>query len=72
MDDLGTYDAINGKIVRFEKDRIDSWVEKGAIPTDAVEKLRKNYAKNGGNVKKVTTKKKAVAAKKSEDVVSGA
>jgi small subunit ribosomal protein S16 len=46
IEDLGTYDVLEGKMVRFEQDRVDDWVAKGAIVTDAVKKICKSYQKS--------------------------
>jgi len=41
LDILGTYDPIKSKIINFHKDKIDSWILKGALMTDAVKKIYK-------------------------------
>jgi len=43
LDNLGTYDAIHSNFVQFHADRIDKWVAKGAILSDAVKKLYRLY-----------------------------
>ncbi|MBN1549075.1 30S ribosomal protein S16 [Candidatus Babeliales bacterium] len=45
IDNLGTYEALTGTFVKFEKDRIQEWIAKGAQASDAVKKLQKKYAK---------------------------
>jgi small subunit ribosomal protein S16 len=40
---LGTYDPRNGQIIQFDSERIESWINLGAIPTEAVKKLQKKY-----------------------------
>jgi small subunit ribosomal protein S16 len=44
---LGTYNPLNGELVQFRNDRINDWVSKGAIPSDAVKKLQKIYQEKG-------------------------
>lgn len=43
LENLGTYDAKNGKLLVFKADRIADWVSKGAIPTDTVKKLWRQH-----------------------------
>ena len=38
---LGTYNPHKGALIQWHQDRIDAWVAKGAIVTDAVKKLAK-------------------------------
>lgn len=41
LENLGTYDPIKGVLVQFHPERINDWVSKGAIVTDAVKKIQK-------------------------------
>ena len=43
LEKLGTYDPIKHTLIQLYKDRIDEWVENGAICTDSVLKIMKNY-----------------------------
>ena len=45
LQDLGTYDALNSTIVRFDAEGINSWVAKGAIVADSVKRLQKVHKK---------------------------
>lgn len=45
LDILGTYDPVEGKLIQFNPDRVQEWVSKGAIVSDAVKKLEKLYKK---------------------------
>lgn len=45
LESLGSYDSLNSKLVTFDTERFDYWVGQGAIPTDAVKKLRKLHEK---------------------------
>ena len=58
---LGTYDGLEGVIVKLDLDRIDYWINQGAIPTDSVKKLVKAFKKGvkpGKDVKPKKEKKK--------------
>ncbi|MCK4650551.1 30S ribosomal protein S16 [Candidatus Babeliales bacterium] len=39
LDNLGTYDPIKHEIFKLHKDRLNDWISKGAICSDAVRKL---------------------------------
>jgi small subunit ribosomal protein S16 len=45
LENLGTFDALNVKIVQFHEERIKDWVAKGAVMTDTVKKIYKMYKK---------------------------
>lgn len=52
---VGQYDPLNTKeSVRFEKEKIEGWIQKGAIPTETVATLLK---KNGISIKAESGKK---------------
>lgn len=44
---LGTYDALNGRVIQFHDDLLNSWVQKGALLTDSAKKVHKLFKKNG-------------------------
>lgn len=46
LDILGTYNPRSGEFVKFEFDKIEEWISKGAIPTESVKKLKKRYKKS--------------------------
>ncbi len=46
LEDLGTYNPITGKLVQFHLDRINDWVSKGAILTESVHRLKKQYKRS--------------------------
>ena len=50
LENLGTYDALKSELVQFHADRIDAWVAKGAVVSDAVKRLYKKYKRSGGSV----------------------
>ncbi len=41
LENLGTYDSLNGKVIQYHEDRVQYWVSNGAIITDAVKKIQK-------------------------------
>lgn len=45
LQDLGTYDALNSTLVRFDAEGIDSWAAKGAVVVDSVKRLQKLHKK---------------------------
>lgn len=45
IENLGTYEALTGTFVQFKADRLQDWISKGAIASDAVKKLQKKYVK---------------------------
>lgn len=45
IENLGTYNPITGTLVQFHQERVDYWVSKGAIETDAARRLYKQYRK---------------------------
>ena len=55
---LGTYNPVSGELVQLHKERIDEWVSKGAIVTDAVKKIQKMH-KKGAPVTAQTLKTQA-------------
>ncbi len=45
IENLGTYNPINHKFEQFHTERISYWISQGAVVSDAVKKLQKNYQK---------------------------
>lgn len=46
LDILGTYNPIQGTIIQFHEDKIQNWVSKGAVVTDAVKRLQKLHKRS--------------------------
>lgn len=44
LENLGTYNPVNGSFITFNPERIEYWMSKGAIMTDSVVKLQRLYA----------------------------
>ncbi len=42
---LGTYNPKTGELVQYHNDRVQKWIDQGAIMTDAVKKLQKKHNK---------------------------
>lgn len=45
LENLGTYDALKSELVVFHVDRVADWISKGAIPSETVKKIHKQYNK---------------------------
>lgn len=45
LENLGTFNPISGEMVQYHADRIQAWIEKGALPTESVVKLQKRHKK---------------------------
>lgn len=72
LENIGTYDAIKGELVRFDAERYDAWVKKGAQPSDTAKKIYRLSKKKAASadqpkkaakapVKKAATPKKEAA-----------
>jgi small subunit ribosomal protein S16 len=48
IENIGTYDGLNTKIVLFKEDRYLNWIAKGALPTDSAKRIYKLYKKSTG------------------------
>ena len=55
LENIGTYDGLKGELVRFDAERYDAWVKKGAQPSDTAKKLYRLFKKK--NAKTDTPKK---------------
>jgi small subunit ribosomal protein S16 len=64
LENLGTYDVHNNTFVQFHEERINHWVSKGAVVTDSVKKLQREYKQESG----VASKKATVVAPKAKTV----
>ena len=49
LENLGTVEGLNTKIVSMETERIDAWVAKGAVMSDTVKRLYKMYKKQAAS-----------------------
>lgn len=45
LENLGTYDPLNTKIIQLHEEGIKNWLSKGAVMTDTVKKIYKMYKK---------------------------
>lgn len=53
---IGTYDALENKVVQFYNDELDKWVQNGALLTDSAKKIVSLYKKNGVFIAQPKTK----------------
>lgn len=44
LENLGTYNPLTGELIQFHVEKIDAWISKGALPSDTVKRLQKQYA----------------------------
>ena len=76
LENLGTYNPLTGELVQFHIERIQDWLNKGALASDTVVKLKKQFERAGkAPVAPVAAPKKAtkkVAPKKVEAVEQAA
>jgi len=47
LDNIGTYDALKGTLVRFEETLYNNWVSKGAQVTPSAYKIYRLFKKSG-------------------------
>lgn len=47
LEDLGTYDAIKTRLVRYDDAGIQRWISVGAQPSETVQKIMKLYKRVG-------------------------
>ena len=47
LDNIGTYDALNTSIVRFEEELYDKWIKCGAQPSDSARKVHRLFKRKG-------------------------
>ena len=60
LENLGTYNPLNGEIIQFHAEQFDAWISKGAIPSDTVVRIQKQFTSgNTGPQKKVAPQKPA-------------
>ena len=71
LENIGTYLPRTGEIVQFHMDKLNSWISKGAQPTDTVKRIAQQYKRQQKESVQPEGVKKAkvkVAPKKSEAV----
>lgn len=63
LENLGTYNPLTGEIIQFHVEKLNNWVQKGAIPSDTVTRIVKQFERGirGVQDKKVVEKKAASA-----------
>ncbi len=68
LEDIGTYDALKGVVVRFDLETYERRIGQGAVPSDSVKKILMQFkgqaaGKAAPAVKKAAPKKSAKAVK---------
>ncbi len=59
LENLGTFNPLSGEMVQYHAERIQAWVDKGAIPSESVVKLQRRFKKSvTGVVEPVASVKK--------------
>lgn len=68
LENLGTYNPLTGDIVQYHADRVQAWIEKGAIPSETAVRIGKLYKKSLKTEEAPAVEKKAPLkkAKKAE------
>ena len=46
LETLGSFDGLSGRLTQFNQERLDYWIGQGAIPSDAVKRIQKLFAKS--------------------------
>jgi small subunit ribosomal protein S16 len=62
LEDIGTYDAIKGVVVRFDEETYERRIKQGAVPSDSVKKIFSQF--KGLSAKPTPVVAKKVAVKK--------
>jgi small subunit ribosomal protein S16 len=63
IENIGTYDGLNAKIVLFNEPSYLNWISKGAQPTDSAKKVYKLYKKTITPVEESVVKPKKATKK---------
>lgn len=45
LENLGTFNPISGEMVQFHAERVQAWIDKGAVPSESVVKLQRRFKK---------------------------
>ena len=64
IENIGTFDGLNGKVVLFNEVGYQQWIKVGAQPTDSVKKIYKLYKSSQQPEAAVISQPKKVRAKK--------
>lgn len=63
IENIGTYDGLNAKIVLFNEQSYLNWLSKGAQPTDSAKKVYRLYKKTMAPVEEPVAKTKRASKK---------
>ena len=64
LDNLGTYNPVTGEIIQFHSEKIKEWIGKGALPSDTVIRITKQFEKGKTGPQPKTVKPKKPRAEK--------
>jgi small subunit ribosomal protein S16 len=67
LTNIGSFDPINNTISQFHEDLYQSWLAKGAIPTDSVKKIHRLFKKSGTTVAAKPVAQEAVQTEKAAE-----
>ena len=67
LTNVGSFDPINNKIAQFHEDIYQSWLSKGAIPTDSVKKIYRLFKKSNAAVAAKPVAQEAVQTEKAAE-----
>ena len=45
LENLGTYNPLTGEIVQFHEEKLNEWIKKGAVASDSVARIHRQYSK---------------------------
>ena len=65
LENLGTYNPLTGDIIQYHAEKVQSWIEKGAIPSETALRIGKLY-KKGSQVEVAPAAPKKAPAKKAK------
>jgi small subunit ribosomal protein S16 len=67
LTNIGSYNPINNIVVQFHEDQYQSWISKGAIPTDSVKKIYRLFKKSSPVASVKPVAQEAVATEKAAE-----
>lgn len=71
LENLGTYNPLTGDIIQYHAEKVQAWIDKGAIPSDTAVRIGKLY-KRGLKVQAAPAVEKKAPVKKAKKTESAA
>lgn len=65
---IGTFDGLKNAVVTFDEETYQTWIKKGALPSDTAKKVYRLYKKSAGTEPVEQTPKLAKGKKAAEEV----